>query len=121
MKLSGGLFNVVSRFPADGGCDFRIHLDSTHFIYAAHFPGEPVTPGVCILQIAVELLSEAIGRTVELVSVKNAKFLRVISPEENPDLDVAVRNVIAEDGQVKAQVSISEGETVFAKLSLLCR
>ena len=59
MKLRDSLYTIVSEFKGDGRHDFNIKLDPEHFIYKAHFPGEPITPGVCIMQIAKELLEEA--------------------------------------------------------------
>ena len=45
---------------------FRLRLNPEHFIYQAHFPGEPVTPGVCILQIGKELLAELLQESLEI-------------------------------------------------------
>ena len=33
----------------------RITLNPAHPIFAGHFPGNPITPGVCMLQIIKEL------------------------------------------------------------------
>ena len=46
MKLRDSLYTIVSEFKGDGRHDFNIKLDPEHFIYKAHFPGEPITPGV---------------------------------------------------------------------------
>ena len=54
---------------------YDIRLNPAHTIYQAHFPGEPVTPGVCILQIARELLEDLLQRPLAVKSVKNMKFL----------------------------------------------
>ena len=59
MKLLNDLYSIISRTDGEGRCDFTIELNPQHFIYKAHFPGEPITPGVCIMQIAKELLEEA--------------------------------------------------------------
>ena len=48
---------------------FRLRLNPEHFIYQAHFPGEPVTPGVCILQIGKELLAELLQESLEITHV----------------------------------------------------
>ena len=56
MKLIDSLYKVISDTRSETGHVFSIELDPEHFIYKAHFPGEPITPGVCIMQIAKELL-----------------------------------------------------------------
>ena len=57
MKLLDSLFSIVSASSEDGRHVYTIRLNPEHFIYKAHFPGEPITPGVCIMQIAIELRS----------------------------------------------------------------
>lgn len=53
---------------------FRLRLNPEHFIYQAHFPGEPVTPGVCILQIGKELLAELLQESLEITHVKKREI-----------------------------------------------
>ena len=80
MKLLNSLYRIVSESVTESGRDYNIVLDAEHFIYKAHFPGEPITPGVCIMQIAVELLSLHCGQNLVIETVKNIKFLKIISP-----------------------------------------
>ena len=91
------------------------------FIYKAHFPGEPITPGVCIMQIAKELLEEAVSQQLTLSCVKNIKFLRIISPSEITVLDYSLTKIVTEGDTVKVQVNVLSGEDVYAKLSLVCQ
>ncbi|MCQ2184068.1 MAG: hypothetical protein MJY62_01495 [Bacteroidales bacterium] len=121
MKLSGSLFTIISRTGTDCAPRFGIRLDAEHFIYKAHFPGEPITPGVCILQIVSELASEACGKPLEISQVRNVKFLQIISPLEHPEIDCSFTRLEEEDGLEKVQATLSKGEILFAKLSLVCR
>ena len=66
MKLLNSLYSIVSESVTESGRDYNIVLDAEHFIYKAHFPGEPITPGVCIMQIAVELLSLHCGKPLAI-------------------------------------------------------
>ena len=59
MKFLDSLYSVTQSRKTEGGFEFDISLFPEHFIYKAHFPGEPITPGVCIIQIATELFSLA--------------------------------------------------------------
>lgn len=121
MKLLDNLYKITSVVKADSFCDYVIALNAEHFIYKAHFPGEPITPGVCIMQIAMELLEEYAGRELQLSSARNIKFLKVIIPVQTPVLTCRIQKAVFEEGLLKAQMSIeAQGET-FAKLSLVCR
>ncbi len=121
MKLLNDLYSIISRTSGEGGCDFTIALNPQHFIYKAHFPGEPITPGVCIMQIAKELLEEAVSQQLTLSCVKNIKFLRIISPSEITVLDYSLTKIVTEGDTVKVQVNVLSGEDVYAKLSLVCQ
>lgn len=50
--LQDSFFDIVS----ESGTQFVLRFHPEHPIYAAHFPGQPLTPGVCFVQIAFELL-----------------------------------------------------------------
>ena len=59
MRLNGDFYRIESRLEDRtlGQSGFNVILNPDHLIYKAHFPGQPVTPGVCILQMIRELLS----------------------------------------------------------------
>ena len=121
MKLRDSLYTIVSESKGEGRHDFNIKLDPEHFIYKAHFPGEPITPGVCIMQIAKELLEEAVSEDLALSCVKNIKFLRIISPNEVTEVCYSLAKISREDDHIKVQVTVTAGEDAYAKLSLICQ
>lgn len=104
----------------ENGVSYTLRFNADHVIYQAHFPGEPITPGVCILQVGVELLSDAVGCEIELFHVKNVKFLNVLHPDGEP-VYAEVRKIIQSEGQVSAQIDFRKVDTPVAKMSLICR
>lgn len=127
MLLRNKLY-TVSQKKIDGlnGC-FTIELNSSHFIYLAHFPEEPITPGVCIVQIGQELLELLLEESclkkyrLEIKKVKNVKFLSVISPKNNTTIVYTMKKVeMSEDAmEVKAQIDVSFKDEIKAKISLV--
>ena len=81
MILRGELYKITGSNVETDNAAYEITLNRESFIYQAHFPGMPITPGVCIIEIATELLSDAVGKTLELQCVKNAKFLVPLIPD----------------------------------------
>lgn len=75
--LQGELYEVLTR--ARDAVEVRLHPESA--LYAAHFPGYPITPGVVLVRMAVELLSGLQGRTLDVKSVKNIKFVSPVIPD----------------------------------------
>ena len=103
----------------------RIRLNMNHPIYRAHFPGNPITPGVCMVQMVAELLETSLNRSLTLKRITNLKFISTISPVENPVVDVhfdkynvrgtmcAVKGCITSEDETKAKFSLEfekEGE-----------
>lgn len=119
MRLTNDLFIIRGR--ADN--QYGIELQPECRIYAAHFPGMPITPGVCIIQIAVELLADLLGYDVTLSEVVNAKFLKVINPLEDKSVDYIFKKVTIspEDNFIKALIQVSKGEEIFTKLTIICK
>ena len=105
----------------DGGYDCGIHLDPAHVIYQAHFPGEPITPGVCILQMAVKILSSILHLPLSVVRFKNVKFLQILVPGVAEDIVWRFRDIRCGEETVEAQCMLFSGESVIAKISLTCR
>lgn len=127
MLLRNNLY-TISQKEINGlnGC-FTIELNSSHFIYLAHFPEEPITPGVCIVQIGQELLELLLEESclkkyrLEIKKVRNVKFLSVISPKNNTTIVYTMKKVeMSEDAmEVKAQIDVSFKDEIKAKISLV--
>ena len=117
MVLKNSLYTIEGRSAAEGAVAYDIRLQPDHFIYQAHFPGEPITPGVCVIQIAKELLEEHLGRPLAIRAVKNVKFLAVVSPVEHPQVRYSFRSLQASPEAVTAQVDVSAGDAAMTAIS----
>ncbi len=102
------------------GVMYKIKLNAGHFVFKAHFPNKPITPGACIIQMAIELLEEHIGKEIRLREIKNVKFISVISPVENDVASYIFNRISNEGDKWKAQLTVGNGDTIFAKMSLMC-
>ena len=119
MRLTDGFFIIESIQDTEGSFEAVLRTNPEHSIYKAHFPGSPITPGVCIIQAAGELLEKKLGRKLYLKSVKNVKFLMVIIPEEGKKIKYSFSNIVDNENGVKAQIVVSDDSTVYAKISLI--
>lgn len=86
MILKNSLYKVLHKEMDAAGITYSVELDSEHFIFKAHFPGQPIMPGVCIVQMVKELLEDCLGKSFRISRIKNVKFLSVISPLETSSL-----------------------------------
>ena len=113
--LRGILYEIVQ--ADDLGATVRLLPESA--VYAGHFPGYPITPGVCLVQIALELIAEMAGQAghdeiiVRLVAAKNIKFTSPVFPGEG----AVLRFNISGEGEDRS-VEVYDGEVLSAKMSL---
>ena len=117
MKLLGDFFHIIN-IPAGDTCSWRIGLNADHIIYKSHFPDNPITPGVCMIQILTELLQSKTHLKLELKKVRNIKFLSVLSPVSNGEVIVTVKKAVADINQYKVQAVIYNDTVQFAKISV---
>lgn len=121
MILKNQLYQIEHSQESDGKRQFTISLLKECPIYRAHFPGQPITPGVCIVQIAQELLGQVVGQTLEISEVKNVKFLHVLSPIDNPVVDIVFTAIETSGESVSAKAEVKEATTMFATVSFVCQ
>ncbi len=100
------------------GFDADISFDETHEIYKAHFPENPITPGVCMLEVCKQLIEQYTACTLFMKTVKNIKFLQVIVPNREQFVTFVV-HCSQTDNEVSAQVTIQNDDVCFAKISII--
>ena len=118
MKLKDDFFKVVDFSENPDEAAYCIELNPSHPIYRAHFPENPITPGVCILQIIKELTSEYLRRDLFLQKAEKIRFLNVINPLENGQVNISL-NINPEGGLYKVSGTVFTTESTFSKLSLI--
>jgi 3-hydroxyacyl-[acyl-carrier-protein] dehydratase len=124
MILKNSLYKIVGKTTQERVVCYDIALDATHAIYQAHFPGEPITPGVCLVQMTQELVEDHLHQPCRLCGIRNVKFLSVVSPADHPRVTYRLEKLEAlspTDYRVVAQVSDPVSALIFAKLSLHLR
>lgn len=118
MKLLNDFFTIKSSKTNDGDLVYNIYLNKDHYIYKSHFPDNPITPGVCILQIAQELLENHLNINMQLQKVQNIKYMSIISPISVPEISLSI-SYSQSDVIVKAKGVIKNSNNIFTKFSTI--
>lgn len=123
MQLKNNLYTIARKQLEEGfsGSQYELELIPTSVIYQAHFPGEPITPGVCIVQMGKELVEDALQQELHVSYVKNVKFLSILTPTQSASATFLLQKItFSEDGkEVKAQIVVTSGDETKAKLSMV--
>lgn len=94
----------------------NITINKNHEIFKGHFPGNPVTPGVCMMQIIKELTEEIVDEKLFMESSSNIKFMAIINPEKTPDLELKL-DISKTDEGYKVKNTTQFNDTLALKLT----
>lgn len=116
MSLLNNLYFLVGSGRTDAGTlatEYTVRFHASHPVFAGHFPGRPVVPGACLVQIAEELAALTLGRQIRFTSLRNLKFRQPLTP----DLQITV--VLRPDGVSTVNCNISDNSASF-KAEYMC-
>ncbi|MCC9017839.1 3-hydroxyacyl-ACP dehydratase [Flavobacterium lipolyticum] len=101
----------------DSKYTISILINEKHDVFKGHFPGNPIMPGVCMIQIIKELTESITKSTLIMQTLSNVKFMALINPEVNPELRLELDIVTTEEDLVKVKNTTFFNDTVALKLS----
>ena len=118
MSFLDNLFITQSITKTEEGFEAVVRCNPAHPVYKSHFPGNPITPGACMLEEAVVLMQEKKGRPVFLKAAKNIKYLSLLIPDDNKVVKFIFSRVVESETECKTQVVIADENNVYTKMSL---
>ena len=120
MSLLNSFFNIVSENDDSSQCHVvSVKLNPEHVIFQAHFPGKPVTPGVCIIAMVTEALEQWKQRKLNLTLVKNLKFVAVVSPLHCHNVEIVYQRVEEAADSLKAKGFLTNEGNILTKFSII--
>ncbi|MDO4496317.1 MAG: beta-hydroxyacyl-ACP dehydratase [Bacteroidales bacterium] len=118
MLLKDKFFTVLheERLTANDAvylCELKADCD----VYRGHFPGKPVSPGVCNIEMIRECAEMLTGKDLKINTIKQCRLTAVASPAICPKVDVKV-SVAAIEGTNTYNVvaTIADAERSYMEL-----
>lgn len=94
---------------------FDISLNADCQVYEGHFPGEPVSPGVCNIQMIKECAELVVGKSLLLNNLQQCRLTTLVTPIQHPQVEVTI--LLEEKGDAyKLKATIGKGEEVYLDL-----
>jgi 3-hydroxyacyl-[acyl-carrier-protein] dehydratase len=103
----------IQKESANNRIVIQIELNVHHSIFKGHFPGNPILPGVCTVQILKELLNDQLNKNLVLKKAGIIKYLSFINPEVNRLINYDLQLKDTEGGKLVCNATVFHESTVF--------
>ena len=99
----------------EGRTIFQISLNPACKVYEGHFPGEPVSPGVCNIQMIKECAEQVVGKPLLLNNLQQCRLTTLVTPLVHPQVEVTI--ALEEKGETyKLKATIGKREDIYLDL-----
>ena len=114
--INNDLFSIEEIFQEDGLIKATLGINSDSEILKGHFPGHPVVPGACMLQVAKEVLENVLQTPLRLKKADQLKFTAMIDPGNTlyVELDISYKQI--DDDIITVNAKLNNADTVYFKL-----
>jgi 3-hydroxyacyl-[acyl-carrier-protein] dehydratase len=112
ISLLNEYYSIDSRTVEGDDTLFGITLLPDYCAYEGHFPGNPVSPGVCNIQMIKECAVLLTGKQLFLGTISQCKWSAVMSPQTTPHLQLRM-HVNQTEGSYKVNASIYDSATIY--------
>lgn len=115
--LKNDFYTISSVQKENNSFKIMLELNAMHKIFEGHFPGQPVVPGACMLQMVKEITELILNKKIRLTKADNLKFLLLTNPNEHRTLQMSLTFNISENGIASVSANLSNGPSVCFKFS----
>lgn len=114
--LLNNLFFAEQITATENSREASVRIEKSHAIFEGHFPGQPILPGVCMMQLIKELMEVTDGVAYRIETAGNVKFLNLIDPAITERVMVSISIEQKNESGIKIQASLFAGDVTFFKL-----
>ena len=113
-ELFNNYYTITNQQTVGNVALFDVILLPECSVYEGHFPGKPVAPGVCNIQMIRELVERVTGKQLLLAYIDRCKFTHLITPQQHRELQIRIElSENPEDKPIKVIASIGRDETEY--------
>lgn len=90
MLLENSYYKIIGRSGEGLDAVFRVALLPDCEVYKGHFPGNPVSPGVCNIETIKECAMLLTGKRLVIDTIRQCRLTAVASPSVCPEVEVTL-------------------------------
>lgn len=110
-----GLYQYRIVRISEESVEAEITVDRDSPVYAGHFPSNPLTPGVCQVQMLSDVLQEHLGMPLMISAARSIKFTAPHNPEDHTLLDLVIKLDRKAEDKYAVTARLFYGETDYLK------
>jgi 3-hydroxyacyl-[acyl-carrier-protein] dehydratase len=115
-EINDGIFKIEGLQHDASQITASLNINKNSSIFEGHFPGQPVVPGACMVQLVKDVLEEVLHMPILLKKAGNIKFINMITPANNPTAKLTISYKLADDGNINVNANLFSGEVTCFKL-----
>jgi 3-hydroxyacyl-[acyl-carrier-protein] dehydratase len=109
------LFRISKIEHHDNLISATLNINKDCDILNGHFPGQPVIPGACMLQIVKEVLENTLDTSLRLKKAEYLKFISMIDPEKIHSVHLDISYKFIDEDSLNVTAKLITGEVVCFK------
>jgi 3-hydroxyacyl-[acyl-carrier-protein] dehydratase len=86
-----------------------LSISARHPALAGHFPGNPIVPGVVLLDGVISAAENWLGAEFHVAGLSHAKFLAQLKPDEAARIDLVLRGPLLDFSIHRRETTIAKG------------
>jgi 3-hydroxyacyl-[acyl-carrier-protein] dehydratase len=98
--LQGDFFIISKIETTEAEIKAELIINARHKIFEGHFPGQPVVPGVCMMQMVKEIIEKVTEKKMDLIKSSEMKFLAIVDPLQNNIISATLKYTMDENQHV---------------------
>jgi len=100
--ITGGLKQC--RKNDDGSLTAEFKFSPESLVFAGHFPGNPILPGICQMEAIKIILEKLLERQCRLKQFGSVKFFRALPPNELASFTININSQTGNDISITARI-----------------
>ena len=113
--LQGDFFTISSIETTNFEIKATLVINASHKIFVGHFPGQPVVPGVCMMQMVKEIMEQVTGKKTDLIKSAEMKFLAIIDPSHYNKISATLKYAIDDNQNMIVSAVLFKDELTHFK------
>ncbi len=114
--LQDSLYTISQWSAGPNRVEAELEIDAAHPIFKGHFPGQPVLPGVCMIQMVKEVMEKVTGAGLFMHKADNCKFLQLVDPVKTHTLTMSAQFQV-DANELSVQAVLKSIDSILMKIN----